>query len=82
MSKRKFIVLTDKGIASQGYKNEEIVAMLMEAMLEAWNDTKGHVNIVEAGKRIIDLLMEMDEEEDDIYAVLDRLIGDDDDAED
>lgn len=89
MEDKKFLILTDKGLIGVGRKDpKEIVATLLIALLNVWNDSINKIDTEEAGIKVIDLLGQLsahgnDEEEEfgsDFLKALSYLFGDDDDG--
>ena len=55
----KKIIITDKGMRVRGdIDPHEIIAYLIEGLCEVWNSEAGAINPTRAGKKIIDLLVE------------------------
>ena len=80
LESKKFIMITDKGVAAKGYERTELVPTVLYAFLNLWNDCDFEVDITEAAKRIINLLFDMkiEDQEDSLYDLLGELFDDDD----
>ena len=59
------IMVTDKGIIGTTKDTSMIIAMLMYAFLNVWDDNVFKIDIEEAGMKIVDLLNSMHKEEGD-----------------
>lgn len=87
MEKKKFVVVTDKGImGSKGLSGRDVMAELLYAFLHVWCEEVCPVDIGEAGKAVVDLLDSMcdeeedeDEDEDDLLADIMKMLLEDDD---
>ena len=57
---KDFIIVTDKGlIAPKAKEPTEVMAQLMYAYLELWNDEMFEIDVVDAAEKIVDLLGSM-----------------------
>ena len=88
MEKKKFVVVTDKGVmGSKGLSGRDVMAELLYAFLHVWCEEVCPVDIGKAGKAVVDLLDSMcdeDEEEDnddedDLLADIMKMLLEDDD---
>ena len=62
----RFVIVTENGVAgSKGMKPDEVIAHLLYGFLRVWDDTTFSIDVVEAGKRILEVLEEMREEEEE-----------------
>ena len=86
---KDFIIVTEKGVMSGEKDPSKILAMLMYAYLNVWNNDIGEIDVMKAGSKIVELLDEMMNEDDDedegeeltFLDVLNRLLVDDEDGE-
>ena len=62
---KKFVLVTEKGIASFQLDPEEAMGLLLGSFLEMWDEQCNSIDIVCAGDRIMDLLANMDPDEKD-----------------
>lgn len=52
----KEIIINEVGMKVHGYMGSEILAVLIEALCHAWSKESGLVDIVNAGKKVVDAL--------------------------
>lgn len=80
---KDFIIVTEDGVMGAGIKDSNVVlAMLLHAYLQVWNNDVFEIDILETGKKIVDLMEhaeQSDEEELDLEQLLKMLFGEDDD---
>ena len=66
MEDKKCLILTDKGLIGIGKKDpKEIIATLLIALLNVWNDSMRKIDIDEAAEKVIDVLEKLDEPGDE-----------------
>jgi len=75
---KKFVMVTDRGLASRGYEPAEAMQVLLYAFLNVWSDKMFEVDCVKAAERIIDVLFDMQPDDDE--DLLDMLFGEDDES--
>lgn len=73
--KEKMLLVTEQGIVGSKLTASEVMSMLLYAYLNVWNDEIFEIDIVEAAKKIIDLMETLREEEDktplyDLFSLL------------
>lgn len=87
MEKKRFVIVSEDGIiGSNGVEVDEVLGMLLHAFLCAWDRDKYSIDIVNAGKGVIDMLAIYKKEEkadpiDELGEMLARLFGVDDEDE-
>lgn len=63
-----FVLVTQNGIASKNMNRSSIMALLLYAYLEMWNEMSCYpVDIVDAATKVIELLAEMGDDEGDVF---------------
>ena len=81
LKKKKFLVITDKGYMANGYEKEELVPLMLYAMIDAWNDDNPEREIKDPlafGKKVVDMLFENSKEKSAIETLCALLLDDDD----
>lgn len=79
---KDFIIVTDDGVIGAGIKEPEVIlAMLLHAYLQVWNNDIYEIDIVETGKKIVDMMEDErhDDDEPDLEHLLKMLFEEDED---
>ena len=58
----KEIIINDEGMRVHGYTGSEIVATIVEALCHAWRKEVGDIDLLNAGKKVIDALGEAEKD--------------------
>ena len=58
----KEIIINEVGMQVHGYTGSEIVATIVEALCYAWRNEIGDINLLNAGKKVIDALGEAEKD--------------------
>ena len=84
MKEEKAILIVDDGVKVRGVKDDEIIPMLVHALVVCFDKECGPINVVSAGKKIVDVLFDeqMRERVNVMWDLLANLAGEDDDDED
>lgn len=81
--KKQYLIVSEKGVIGSGIKNpDDVLAMLLFGYLNVWNEDKFKIDIFEAGKKIVDLMMSLgQDDEPDLEDLLEMLFEEEDDGE-
>lgn len=81
--KKQYLIVSEKGVIGSGIKNpDDVLAMLLFGYLSVWNEDKFKIDIFEAGKKIVDLMMNLgQDDEPDLEDLLEMLFEEEDDGE-
>ena len=58
----KEIIINEEGMRVHGYTGSEIVATIVEALCHAWRKEVGKIDLLNAGKKVIDALGEAEKD--------------------
>ena len=78
---KNFIIVTDDGVMGAGIKDPEVIlATLLHAYLQVWNNDIFEIDIVKTGEKIVDMMEaeRRDDDEPDLEQLLKMLFEDDD----
>ena len=80
-SEKKFVFVTENGVAAQNMSRNEIVAWLLYAFLSIFEEANFEINKMKASEKIMDMLYAMQPDEPDELdgqmSFFDFLFGDD-----
>ena len=82
--KKQYLIVSEKGVIGSGIKNpDDVLAMLLFGYLSVWNEDKFKIDIFEAGKKIVDLMMSLgQDDEPDLEDLLEMLFEEDNEDDD
>ena len=84
-TEKEFVLVTDRGVmADKNMDADDVLAKLLYAFLQLWNDELCEIDIGEAADRILEVMGECEEDDgdDDAEAILRYLFGDDEEDAD
>ena len=79
-SEKEFVLVTDRGVmADKNMDVDDVLAKLLYAFLQLWNDELSKIDIDKAADRILEVMgeCEEDDDDDDVEEILRYLFGDD-----
>ena len=79
-SEKEFVLVTDRGvIAHKNMDVDDVLAKLLYAFLQLWNNELSKIDIDEVADRILEVMGECEEDDgdDDVEEILRYLFGDD-----
>ena len=82
--KKQYLIVSEKGVIGSGIKNpDDVLAMLLFGYLSVWNEDKFKIDIFEAGKKIVDLMMSLEQDDEpDLEDLLEMLFEEDNEDDD
>lgn len=82
--KKQYLIVSEKGVIGSGIKNpDDVLAMLLFGYLSVWNEDKFKIDICEAGKKIVDLMMSLEQDDEpDLEDLLEMLFEEDNEDDD
>ena len=80
---KKYLIVSEEGTIGVGIGNpDDVLALLLHAYLSVWNKEKFNIDVVKAGEKIIDMMMDFEQDDDtmlvDIFDIFFKEDRDDD----
>lgn len=80
---KKYLIVSDEGTIGVGTGNpDDVLALLLTAYLSVWNKEIFNIDVVEVGEKIIDMMMDFEQDDDtmlvDIFDIFFKEDRDDD----
>ena len=80
---KKYLIVSEEGTIEVGTGNpDDVLALLLTAYLSVWNKEKFNIDVVKVGEKIIDMMMDFEQDDDtmlvDIFDIFFKEDRDDD----
>ena len=80
---KKYLIVSEEGAIGFGTENpNDVLALLLTAYLSVWNKEIFNIDVVEVGEKIIDMMMDFEQDDDtmlvDIFDIFFKEDRDDD----
>lgn len=80
---KKYLIVGEEDMIGVGTRNpDDILALLLNAYLSVWNKEKFNIDVVKVGEKIIDMMMDSEQDDDtmlvDIFDIFFKEDKDDD----
>lgn len=62
---KKYLIVSEEGTIGVGTGNsDDVLALLLNAYLSVWNKEKFNIDVVKVGEKIIDMMMDFEQDDD------------------